>query len=180
MGQVVLGIRSLLIKATIFFVMCALLVWALGGQLFPAPEIIDRPAVEFAGQTWFWRLYAGGDEPNSMHWELMVHRDGKPQTYEDVRWADVAELMVLKDELYYAGQRTQPSNVSRPWVIGRVDSTGKQQVWQLPSRLALEEYLASVRSGNILQDVDENSAMGSAGLDPSSGTADESNSPPSS
>jgi hypothetical protein len=41
MGQFTLGLRSLLIRSTIFVVMAALLAWALGGTLFPRPAISD-------------------------------------------------------------------------------------------------------------------------------------------
>ena len=35
MGQVALGFRSLLVRAAVFFIMAALLAWALGGTLGP-------------------------------------------------------------------------------------------------------------------------------------------------
>ena len=39
--QVILGLRSLIVKAVVFFIMAALLAWALGGTLFPRPEVVD-------------------------------------------------------------------------------------------------------------------------------------------
>ncbi len=49
MGQFALGIRSLLIKGAVFFVMAALLAWTLGGALWPrTPQVAVGP-VTFAG-----------------------------------------------------------------------------------------------------------------------------------
>jgi hypothetical protein len=66
MGQVVLGFRSLLIKAAIFFVMAGLLAWALGGTLFPQPTIVNLPG---AGEV-YWRVSSGG-QINGLQWSLM-------------------------------------------------------------------------------------------------------------
>ena len=48
MGQFALGIRSLLIRLAVFFVMAVLLAWALGGTLWPRAEVIDLDAMYFA------------------------------------------------------------------------------------------------------------------------------------
>ena len=172
MGQVALGIRSLLIKATIFFVMCALLVWALGGQLFPAPEIVDREPVEFAGRTYFWRLYAGGDEPNALHWELMVQDDGKPEAFNAMRWVDAEELMVADDVLIYAGQTSD-----EVWLIGGIDRTGFHNAFPVDSRLRLELLLERIRAGGELPDASEELSGEPTALDPPAGTADETEAP---
>ena len=66
MGQAVLGFRSLLIKAAIFFVTAGLLAWALGGTLFPQPTIVNLPG---AGEV-YWRVSSGG-EINGLQWSLM-------------------------------------------------------------------------------------------------------------
>ena len=66
MGQLALGFRSLLIKATIFFVMAGLLAWVLGGALFPQPTIVNLPG---AGEV-YWRVSSGG-EINGLQWSLM-------------------------------------------------------------------------------------------------------------
>ena len=66
MGQVVLGFRSLLIKAVIFFVMAGLLAWTLGGTLFPQPTVVNLPG---AGDI-YWRVSSGG-EINGLQWSLM-------------------------------------------------------------------------------------------------------------
>jgi len=66
MGQVVLGFRSLLIKAGIFFVMAGLLAWALGGTLFPNPTIVNLPG---AGEV-YWRVSSGG-EIHGLQWSLI-------------------------------------------------------------------------------------------------------------
>ena len=66
MGQLVLGFRSLLIKAGIFFMLAGLLAWALGGTLFPKPTIVNLPG---AGEV-YWRVSSGG-EIHGLRWSLI-------------------------------------------------------------------------------------------------------------
>lgn len=176
MGQVALGIRSLLIKAAIFFVMCALLVWALGGELFPKPEIVDTERVRFAGQDYFWRMYAGGDEPNAMHWEMWTDVDGKVRALYDDRWVETAALFVQDNSLYYAGRRAGPATATGPWILSRRDAEFEQS-WNFPTRLALETALDQLRNGASLQDVVDNVSQQPSALDRTNGTADETSAP---
>ena len=81
--QVMLGLRSLLVKLAIFFVMAALLAWALGGTLFPRPEIVDHSRVTFQGAEWWLRMLAGGDQPGAVRWYLMEKTGGKSFYVED-------------------------------------------------------------------------------------------------
>ncbi|MEC7353398.1 MAG: hypothetical protein VYD99_09760, partial [Planctomycetota bacterium] len=76
-AQVMLGLRSLLVKVAVFFVMAALLAWALGGTLFPRPEVVDYSPVTFQGSQWWLRMLAGGDEPGAVRWMLMERNGGK-------------------------------------------------------------------------------------------------------
>lgn len=173
MGQVALGIRSLLVKAAVFFVLCALLVWALGGQLFPAPEIVDGPAVQFDGRQWFWRLSAGGEEPHDMHWSLMVEDDGAAEPHQGRRWIEPAGLTTTDGSLFYAGLPEDSESDRYPWVIARVDADGSTQSWELPDRLAVEQQLQRVEHGLPLQDVQTIMDQRPAVLDPVPGSADE-------
>jgi len=173
MGQVALGIRSLLVKAAVFFVMCALLVWALGGQLFPAPEIVDGAAVQFDGRRWFWRLSAGGDEPQTMHWKLMVEGEARPEPYRGRRWREQAGLERHDDGLYYAGLPADALDDRYPWLIARIDADGEMETWSFPDRLAVEQQMERLRHGLSLQDVETVVDQRPAVLDPQPGSADE-------
>jgi hypothetical protein len=179
MGQVALGIRSLLIKAAVFFVLCALLVWTLGGQLFPAPETVDGAAVPFGGGSWFWRLSVGGDEPGALHWTLMEGDAGDKATpFDDKRWLEVAGPVVADGALYYAGLSDQ--NSAQGWVMHRLvitDDSFETMTWVYPYRLAVEQQLQRVRQGLPLQDVADIAAQRPTVLDPPDGSADVQNIP---
>ncbi len=178
MGQVALGIRSLLIKAAVFFVLCALLVWTLGGQLFPRPEVVNGPSVEFAGSRWFWQLSAGGEEPGAMHWSLMEMVDDKPIPVNDKRWADIAGPVVADDAMYYAGRPDHHAQVD--WIMNRMvvgDSSMTTTSWTYPDRLAVEQQLERLRHGLPLQDVATVRAQRPAILEPQPVSADEDPSP---
>ncbi|MDG2477987.1 MAG: hypothetical protein P8M32_08850 [Phycisphaerales bacterium] len=55
MGQVALGLRSLGVRIVVFFIMAALLAWALGGTLWPWPvSAIQRPVINAGGTQWGW------------------------------------------------------------------------------------------------------------------------------
>ena len=57
MGQVALGLRSLVVRIIVFVVMAALLAWALGGTLWPRPvSAIQRPVINAAGSQWGWMV----------------------------------------------------------------------------------------------------------------------------
>ena len=69
MGQVALGLRSLVVRIIVFVVMAALLAWALGGTLWPRPvHAVQRPVVDAGGQQWGWRVTI---DPTSQ--EVMYH-----------------------------------------------------------------------------------------------------------
>jgi hypothetical protein len=150
MGQVALGFRSLAIKGAVFFALAALLVWILGGKLFPRPEIADAAGVQFAGREWFWRLAVGGDRPGSAVWSLMtVEKDG-PAPVDQRIWSDVAGPIVAGDELLYAGRVAGERQAS--WLLVRRDDRGQITDVPMPDRLAVEQQFERLRHGLPLQD----------------------------
>jgi hypothetical protein len=57
MGQVALGLRSLVFRIVVFIVMATLLAWVLGGTLWPRPvSAIQRPVINAGGSQWGWRV----------------------------------------------------------------------------------------------------------------------------
>lgn len=57
MGQVALGLRSLVVRIVVFVIMAALLAWALGGTLWPRPvSAIQRPVINAGGMQWGWMV----------------------------------------------------------------------------------------------------------------------------
>lgn len=55
MGQVALGLRSLVFRIVIFVIMAGLLAWILGGTLWPKPVSVVQPGVvTLSGQQFGW------------------------------------------------------------------------------------------------------------------------------
>lgn len=171
MGQVALGLRSLLFKLVIFFVMAALLAWALGGTLWPRTEIVSFEGVTFRGQRWHWQMLVGGKERGHVRWQLMSAGAGEgqdPQPIDGRQWAEVAPRLVVSGEwLFYACRAT--SNPDEPWRIERTGGTGASgtsTAYEMPDRLAVEQQLARVREGLEVQDADVIRAQRGLVIDP--------------
>ena len=165
MGQVALGFRSLLIKGSLFFVMAALLAWALGGTLWPRPEIADLPSVSFDGSDWFWRLSVGGPvaegeqaerTTDRLSWTLMRRTAaGPPVPVTGRRWVEVAGPVVAPGAapaaLYYAGRES--FDAGSPWHLERLEPSDggaprRAVSEELPDRLAVERRLARKRAAD--------------------------------
>lgn len=142
MGQLALGLRSLLVKAAVFFAMAALLAWVLGGTLFPRPERVELPPVAFAGKVWHVRLSVGGDRPGQIRYELMAApTNGKPEAVGP-EFAEASSPVVTGDALVI-GMRRFPAD-GGAWVLRRFDATGAEHAEVLPDRLAIERSLAEL------------------------------------
>jgi hypothetical protein len=153
MGQLALGLRSLLVKIAIFVVMAALLAWALGGTLWPRTEVVRLTPVAFAGRQWFWQLAVGGRERGQMRYRLMVaaaSAGGRAAPVDDRWWADVAGPVVGGDGLYYAGLAAP--DVTGTWSLERIVGSVSAMVLAAPDRLAVEQQLARVARGLAIQD----------------------------
>jgi len=77
MGQVALGLRSLVLRIVVFVIMAALLAWALGGTLWPrSVSAIQRPVINAGGVQWGWLVTV---DPASLEvsYELSKRRDGR-------------------------------------------------------------------------------------------------------
>ena len=151
MGQFTLGIRSLLIKATIFVLLAALLAWLLGGTLFPRAVTADGPAVEWNGTKWHLRASLGGDQPGVLRWSLMRQvGTEKPQPWPGERpmdrFAEAAGPVATDAALYVA---FRPRDAAE-WSLFTITDTGFVHV-ALPDRLEVERQLSRVLNGLPLQ-----------------------------
>lgn len=152
MGQVALGLRSLIVKLAVFVVMAALLAWALGGTLWPRAEQIRTEGVSFSGGEWYWRLSVGGADGEAVRWHLVKSAGENNRVIEDRPWLEAAGLAVADGVLFAAGR---PSWTEDHWLIREIDESGEPVAdHPVPDRLAVEQQLARIRHGLPLQDVE--------------------------
>ena len=71
MSQLALGLRALLVRLTVFFVMAAMLAWVLGGTLFPAPQSVTFPPFEVGGIRYAWRVTGNARDAGPVSWSLV-------------------------------------------------------------------------------------------------------------
>ena len=172
--QVILGLRSLIVKSAIFFIMAALLAWALGGTLFPRPEVVDHGKVTFNGTEWWLRMLAGGDQPGAVRWYLMARNGGKtfPQPHlhpdpDDLGWLDATGPVLADNVLYVAFQTARDG-----WQIAVFEQTAPvSEIVPVMDRFSVERQLARVREGLPLQHRDRERTLREAliGLDEQGG-----------
>ncbi|MFO0872872.1 MAG: hypothetical protein U0575_02720 [Phycisphaerales bacterium] len=143
MGQLALGLRSLVVRSVVFFALAAALVWVLGGTLFPRPERVDFPAISFASRQWHVRLSVGGDHPGEVRYELMsAAPHGEPVPFGGA-FADTSELVATPEFLVTAMRRLPQDGGG--WVLRVIDAAGHESTEALTSRLAAEQALAARR-----------------------------------
>jgi hypothetical protein len=174
MGQFALGIRSLLVRATIFVVLAALLAWALGGTLFPKPHAAEFRAqsAQFSDETWYWRVLVGGKNKGEVRWNLMRQpSESAARVAEETDYIEVAGPVLGSDgSLYYAG-RVHDS--PREWQIICRDGAGAIHTHAMPDRLAVEQQLGRIQAGLTLQDSSAILQQRARVLDPSPDPVDE-------
>ena len=174
-AQVMLGLRSLLVKLAIFFVMAALLAWALGGTLFPRPEIVDHSRVTFQGTEWWLRMLAGGDQPGAVRWYLMERTGGKsfvqPSLHPDEThpgWLDATGPIIASDRMYVGFQDARSG-----WQIAVFEQAAPlTEVVPVLDRLAVERQFARLRRDLPLQTIDQERTLRSEVLDLSTTSSD--------
>lgn len=152
MGQVALGFRSLLVRAIVFFIMAALLAWALGGTLWPSPARIDLDPLVFHGQHWAWRAELDPDpEPAAISPLLftVVHgASGQPTTpflAAQDPWTETLPLAVVGDHLLAAGQHAR----SKQWFLLEISKELKiVRREEFQDRLALVQRWTELTRGS--------------------------------
>ena len=149
MGQVALGFRSLLVRAAVFFVMAALLAWALGGTLWPRAVGVLLDEVSFAGTEWAWRAKVdespkppGKPGRPSLEFSLWQERAEDPGIFSGYvplaqeTFTEMLPLLVVDQDLIVAAFHYQPEQ----WKIYRINAThelGEAVVYA--NRLAMVE-----------------------------------------
>jgi hypothetical protein len=174
MGQFLLGIRSLLVKAAVFVVLAALLAWALGGTLWPRATVIDLDThpVSLNGRAYFWRVAVaqGIGRDGLVIWTLMATIPGTPRAVpvDDREWVDGAGPVVAGSRVWFGG--LEPDG--RWALMSLEDGTTPENILAMPDRLAVEQQLSRLAAGLPVQD--ERSIRRQRGrvLDPPDQTAD--------
>lgn len=154
MGQVALGFRSLLVRAAVFFIMAALLAWALGGTLWPRAVGVFMKPVPFNGKDWSWRAVI--DEASavstSLEFRLWFREKGNDhfsdytKLAETVVFEEVLPLLVSADDLIIAGM----NSVNGTWKIYRVDTKGEiSPAVTYPDRLAVVKAWSKLADSSV-------------------------------
>lgn len=146
MGQLALGLRSLLVKVAIFFVLAAALAWALGGTLFPRPARVDYPGVEFAGSVWHVRLSVGGNHPGQAWYELMAGSRGEDAEVIGGEYAEAASPVLAGDSLVVLMRRRDEDGGQ--WVLRQFGPDRRERTEAVADRLAAEQALAGLRAAS--------------------------------
>ncbi len=169
MGQLLLGFRSLIIKAAIFVVMAALLAWALGGTLWPRPHIVDGERISAAGYQYWWQMRVGGSDYDQPRWRMMMREEGRPArafpstgggTEAPMEFEEIAGPVHLasRDTIAFAGlhQGEWLFLMAENGEITRVPGT-------LDDRLAVELALNGFLSGGLETPADRANSETAAG-----------------
>jgi len=151
MSQVVLGLRSLGIKLAIFFVMAALLAWALGGTLFPRPVVVvmEADGVRLAEDAYAWRAETFDRQQEHLNWQMCVGVSGTPidEPVFPRQFREIAGPVLIDSGIAFGGQ-----TVDKDWIIVMLKQQGVAQDDPMPDRLAVEQQLQRLVHGLPLQD----------------------------
>ncbi|MAB83295.1 MAG: hypothetical protein CMJ24_07650 [Phycisphaerae bacterium] len=101
MGQIALGVRSLLIRLAIFFVMAILLAWALGGTLWPRPVTAQAVTMSVGDATWSWTARITSYSKPALTWLLAREADGDIVEHRE-GWLDAIGFVETDDGLFTA------------------------------------------------------------------------------
>ncbi|MCH2133310.1 MAG: hypothetical protein MK116_06130 [Phycisphaerales bacterium] len=152
MGQVALGFRSLLFRASVFFIMAVLLAWALGGTLWPRAVGVYLEPITVSGQEWVWQ--AKVDESPTpttpvrppLEFSLWKRGDsGRYSGYEplsDVIFTETLPLLASTGDLVVGGFDYHKGQ----WAIFRIDAKGN-----LGTPTVYPDRLAIVKAWNSLK-----------------------------
>ena len=119
MGQVALGVRSLLIRLAIFFVMALLLAWALGGTLWPRPVSANAMSIVTSDSTWTWDVRINSYSEPALTWTLSREQGGRSHG----GWLAATGFVAAGGDVFTAGRHPQQG-----WQILRLGSDGGFEV----------------------------------------------------
>jgi hypothetical protein len=139
MGQLALGVRSLLIRLMIFIIMAILLAWALGGTLWPRPVTAAAITASSGEINWTWNARVSSyDMSTPLTYNLKwTHGDQSMSHYQE--WTEVAGFVFVADEGWTAAAVDRSH-----WMILSLHADGSIEcAGQVSDRLAANAWLLS-------------------------------------
>lgn len=137
--QVLLGLRSLLIKVAVFVVLAAALAWFVGGSIFPGSQVVNCPAVEWAGSHWHAQVMGNGRRPAPVEWRIIRSTstgDSEAQSLGVAgTWRQMRGPVVTNGTLCY-GIESDNEGVSKWWIVS-IDADGKASAVEAPASRVL-------------------------------------------
>jgi hypothetical protein len=141
MGQLALGVRSLLIRLAIFFVMAILLAWALGGTLWPRPVYATAIESTSGDISWSWEVRVSSYDPSRPLTYSLICRNKAEKHVHRMEWTEVAGI-VFDDACAW----TAASKDGADWRILKLTPDGAFESGEsVEGRMGADEVLLSKR-----------------------------------
>ena len=141
MGQLALGVRSLLIRLAIFFVMAILLAWALGGTLWPRPVYATAIESTSGDITWSWEVRVSSYDPIRPLTYSLICRNQAEKHVHRMEWIEVTGI-VFDDSFAW----TAASKDGAGWEILKLTPDGAVEPGEpVGGRMAASTVLLSKR-----------------------------------
>lgn len=124
--QVGLGLRSLAIKAAVFVVLAGLLAWTIGGSIFPGSQVVNCPALEWAGVKWHPQVTGNGRGPAPVEWRVLRTDTQGHSTSDALGVAGVWRQLrgpVIRDGAMIVAVESEVDGVRQWWTVS-IDKDG--------------------------------------------------------
>ncbi len=119
MGQLALGVRSLIIRLMLFFVMAVLLAWALGGTLWPRPVSAQAIVDQDGNVTCSWTVRVSSYDPDMpLTYSLKWENGTSSRTYRE-DWTEVCGFVFDGKSAWTAAR-----HVDSGWVMLELSAKG--------------------------------------------------------
>jgi hypothetical protein len=119
MGQLALGVRSLIIRLVAFFIMAVLLAWALGGTLWPRPVSAQAIVVQNGDVACSWTARVSSYDPEMpLTYSLKWEKGASSKTYRE-DWTEVCGF-VFHGKIAWTAAR----HVDSGWVMLELSANG--------------------------------------------------------
>ena len=104
MGQLALGVRSLIIRLVVFFIMAVLLAWALGGTLWPRPVSAQAITATNGGVTCTWTARVSSYDPAMPLTFSLKWMNGPDSNTCREDWTEVCGFVFNGDSIWTAAR----------------------------------------------------------------------------
>ncbi len=119
MGQLALGVRSLIIRLVVFFIMAVLLAWALGGTMWPRPVSAEAIVVHDGDITCSWTARVSSYNPDMpLTYSLKWEKGSSSRTYRE-DWTEVCGIVFDRQNAWTAAK-----HVDSGWVMLELSPDG--------------------------------------------------------